>query len=134
MTIKNAQMNKTELRNFGITTGTIFVLLFGLFFPWLLESNTPYWPFVVAGIFFLWAFIHAQSLGPVYSIWMKIGHVLGWINTRIILGILFYGVFMPIGALIRVFGIDLLKRKTDSSKSYRVESATPDKDHIERPY
>ena len=127
-------MSKQDLRKFGIITGLIFAVLFGLLFPWAFDKTTPYWPWIVAGILVAWALLHPQSLNPVYKIWMKIGHVLGWINTRIILSILFYIVFMPFGLIIRLFGVDLLKRKIEDSSSYRVESTQQDKEHIERPY
>jgi hypothetical protein len=67
--------------------------------------------------------------------WMKFGHVMNWINTRIILGLLFYGIFLPIGALMRLFGYDPMHRKLDSGQtSYRVTSENDDKNNVERPY
>jgi hypothetical protein len=134
MTTVNQQMSKTELRKFGIITGFIFAVLFGLLFPWLAESSIPYWPFIVAGVLVIWGLLHPGSLKPVYAVWMKIGHVLGWINTRIILAVLFYLIFMPVGLVMRMFGVDFLKKKLEDSKTYRVESAQQSKDHIERPY
>ena len=55
-------------------------------------------------------------LEPVYIVWMRFASILGWINTRIILVIIFYLVFTPLGLLIRLFRIDLLERgnKLDS--------------------
>jgi len=128
------EMSKQDLRKFGIITGLIFAVLFGLLFPWIFDKTIPYWPWILAAILVAWALLHPQSLNPVYKIWMKIGHVLGWINTRIILSILFYLVFMPTGMVIRLFRVDLLKRKIEDSSSYRVESTQQDKEHIERPY
>lgn len=134
MTDNNITMTDKELRKFGVITGAIFAVLFGLIFPWLANAHTPYWPWIVAAIFIVWGLLHPTSLNPVYKVWMKIGHGLGWINTRIILSIMFYVIFMPIGLLLRLFGVDLLKRKLEDSSSYRVESTQHSKDHIERPY
>lgn len=74
---------------------------------------------IISGIFLSLGLIAPQILRPVYIIWMKFAFVLGWINTRIILIIMFYLVFTPIGICIRIFGKDLLERKIDkASDSY----------------
>jgi len=127
-------LNKTELRNFGIITGAIFAILFGLLLPWLFERGIPYWPWIIAGVLIPWALLHPKSLDPVYRLWMKIGHVLGWINTRIILSILFYAMFLPAGLIVRLMGKDLLKRKLENTNTYRIKSTNSEKEHIERPY
>ena len=54
---------------------------------------------------------------------------------RLILGILFYGLFLPIGAVMRPFGKDPMRRKLDKTlASYRVKSHHDLKDNVERPY
>ena len=66
---------------------------------------------------------------------MAIGNVLGWINTRIILGIMYYVLFLPFGLIMQLFAKDPMARKIDKSlKTYRVESTIPTKDHVEKPY
>ena len=62
------------------------------------------------------------ALRPTHWLLMKIAHALGWLNTRLILIVLFYIVFTPIGLLLRLFGKDLLSRKIDrGAKSYWIE-------------
>jgi hypothetical protein len=43
MTSKNniPELDRKGLREFGLVTGAIFVALFGLFFPCLLDLNSP---------------------------------------------------------------------------------------------
>ena len=66
---------------------------------------------------------------------MRFGHIAGWINTRIILGIMFYLLFFPVGVLMRLVAKDPMARKLDDgAQSYRIRSEAPEKDHIERPY
>ena len=51
-------------------------------------------------------------------LWWKIAHVLGWINTRILLSVVFYVFLLPIALLSRVFKRDPLAmnwKKTGSS-------------------
>ena len=50
--------------------------------------------------------------------WMRIAVALGWINSRILLGLMFYCVFAPYNLIGRVFGRDPLKRRGSQSNSY----------------
>ncbi|NHZ69979.1 MAG: sxtJ [Thermotogales bacterium] len=121
-------------RKFGLTTGAIIIVLFGLLIPWLFNLNFVKWPWILGGVLMLWGLL-VPTLKPVYVGWMKFGNIMNWINTRIILGILFYGMFLPIGVVMRLFGKDPMQRKLDSQlSSYRVTSENDDKSNVERPY
>ena len=62
-----------------------------------------------------------RSLTQVYRLWMSIGEVLGWINTRLLLGGLFYLLFTPVGVWMRLRGKDPLRRTlAPEAESYRV--------------
>lgn len=133
LTVENP--GASELRKFGLVTGAIVAVLFGLLLPWLFSFAWPKWPWVISGVLWLWALAAPASLFVVYKYWMKFGHVAGWINTRIILGVMFFLIFFPVGVMMRIFTSDPMRRKLDSgSKSYRIESAPLDKRHIEKPY
>ena len=124
-----------ELRKFGLIMGGMVAAIFGVLLPWLFGYTWPYWPWVVLGVFWLWALTVPGSLFPVYKLWLRFGHVAGWINTRIILAIMFYGMFLPAGLVMRLFGKDPMARKLDrNAMSYRIESTPTEKNHIERPY
>ena len=135
MTAKTPELSTQELRKFGFTTGAIVAILFGILLPWLFTHGYPYWPWILAGVLGLWALIAPATLKPVYNGWMKVGHVLGWINTRIILGLMFYTVFFVVGLVLKILGKDPMSRKIDkSAESYRVPSHAHNKDHVERPF
>ena len=138
MSVLNIQVENpgtAELRKFGLVTGAIVSALFGLLVPWIFDYSWPLWPWIVAGISALWGLVHPDSLFVIYRYWLKFGHVAGWINTRIILAIMFYLVFFPAGILMRLLGKDPMARKLDSTAdSYRITSEPVEKDHIERPY
>ena len=130
--------SKQELRKFGFIMGAMFALLFGLLFPWIFDKtaeNWPIWPFIVLAIFWALALIAPQILKPINEIWLKIGNVLGWINSRIILGIMFFALIFPIGLILKLFGKDSMNRKfNDSIKSYRRNTKPRKKEHLERPF
>ena len=128
-------LDKKSMRRFGLVSGAIVVGLFGLLLPWLFGRSFPWWPWVVSGVVWGWALLHPGSLRPVYRIWMRIGIVLGWINTWLILGVVFFAVVLPMGVVLRIFGKDPMARKFDGTMgSYRVKSTNPPKDNITRPF
>lgn len=130
-----ALLDKAGYRKFGLVTSAIVVVLFGLGIPLLFSLNFPRWPWIFAAGLSAWALLAPSTLKPVYTSWMKFGNVMNWINTRLILGILFYGIFMPFGFIMRILGKDPMQRKRNSSlPSYRVESEASARDNVEHPY
>jgi hypothetical protein len=129
-------LDEKELRKFGLMTGAIFIALFAFFFPWVFDmTSMPMWPWILAGLLWLPALFMPSVLRPVYTTWMRIGHVLGWVNTRIILGVLFYVMILPMGLIMRLFGKDPMTRKRDETvSSYRIKSISEAKERLEKPF
>ncbi len=70
------------------------------------------WPLYPAVILVSMALIIPAALGPVYKIWMRFAEALGWVNTRIILSLIFFLIFFPFGIIMRMFN-DPMRRKFD---------------------
>jgi hypothetical protein len=105
---------REEVRKFGILFAVVFSLI-GLYM--LYRGNADWFYVPGAGLLFLLAGVFGYPLlRPVYLGWMKFAFVLGWINTRILLGLFFYLVMTPIGVGLRIFGKDLLDEKIEKSK------------------
>jgi hypothetical protein len=69
--------------------------------------------YLVAGIGFLLGTIGAiwpSAARPVYRIWMVATFPIGWTVTHLILAMVYYLVFTPLGLLLRMTGHDPLKR------------------------
>ena len=134
-TTVNTNPDKQELRKFGLVFAGMFILIFGLLLPWIWDKSSPMWPWIVAAVFIAAALLVPMALGPVYRLWMKIGHVLGWINTRIILGIMFFLMFAPVALLLRLLRKDMLRQRLDTAATtYRIASEELPRDRMERPY
>lgn len=114
------QGNTKELRTFGLMVGGIFLVI-GLW-PILFRGESPrIWAISVGSVLVGLGLALPASLTHVFRIWMKIGHVLGWINTRILLGVIFYGLITPMGLVMRLFGKDSMHRTlAPEANSYRV--------------
>ena len=56
-----------------------------------------------------------------YKSWISLGNALGWINSKIILGLVFLIILQPIALIMRLFGYDPLRTRRKGEKSYREE-------------
>jgi hypothetical protein len=66
---------------------------------------------------------------------MTLGHVLGWINTKIILGVVFYGLFTPMGLVMRLLGNDPMRQRLEpEAASYRVVRQARPSAHMTRQF
>ncbi|SEH09214.1 SxtJ family membrane protein [Candidatus Venteria ishoeyi] len=126
--------DKKGLREFGLVTGSLFAALFGLFLPWLFGFSYPLWPWVVACIFIAWGLLAPTSMKWLYHAWMSIALVIGWVNTRIILGLMFYLILTPMGLVMRLFGKNPMAGKPKTAASYRNISPSRPPKQMEHPY
>jgi len=109
-----------QYRSFGLVVGGIFAVI-GLW-PLIRHGESiRLWALIPGSLLVVMGLLLPGYLGPIYKGWMAIGHVLGWINTRIILGVIYYALFTPIGLVMRVWRKDLMRRQYDeTTNTYRV--------------
>jgi hypothetical protein len=132
---KIPELDRTGLREFGLTTGAAIVIIFGLFFPWILELNWPVWPWVVAAPLWLLALVRPLWLRWIYRAWMRFGLLASRVMTPLVLGIVFFVMISPMAMVRRLMGKDPMHRALDrNQKSYRVQSTKSPKEKLERPF
>jgi hypothetical protein len=127
-------MSIKELRKFGLVTGAMLILFFDLLIPWIWGVAMPKWPLIAAAILAAMALIFPASLRPVYTVWMRFADALGWVNTRIILSVIFFLLFFPAGMIMRLFNDPMRRKLDESADSYRIPSNAPKPENMERPY
>ena len=118
---KSLNINKEKkLREFGLVFGFGLPIIFGFLIPLLNGHDKNIWslffgfPFIFLGVFF------PKILEKPYSLWMKIGFLLGLLNSRIILSFIFIVVLQPIALIMKMFKYDPLRKKLSKEKiSYR---------------
>lgn len=102
---------------------------FGLFFTFVFAVAAAYfyytenivwtYAFVVASlIFLLITLIKSDALLPLNKLWMRFGLLFGMIVSKIVLGIIFFGLFMPIAVLMRLGGRDELSLQFSQKVSH----------------
>jgi hypothetical protein len=129
------ELDQKGLREFGLTTGAAVVIIFGLFFPWMLERDWPVWPWVIAVPLWLLALIHPLWLRWIYRGWMRFGLLASRVMTPVVLGIVFFGMISPMAMVRRLMGKDPMQRALDpNQKSYRVQSVKGPKEKLEKPF
>lgn len=126
--------SKREVR----TTWIGFTVIFAVFGSILLyKGRDTYVYFYGASAFFAaFAAVAPMALLPLYRLWVKFATALAWVNTRLLLGLVFFAVVTPVGLFMRLLGKDPLKLKMDrDAGSYWIK-----KDHhgdmsrYEKPY
>jgi len=124
-----------ELREFGLLTGGIIAVLFGLILPLVHSHSLPIIPWVIAIIFVGLAILLPKSLDPIYRIWMKIGFYVGWLESRIVLSIIFFIILTPMAFMMKLFNRDTMARKFDFQvETYRISSKIHPSSGMEKPY
>lgn len=129
------ELDRDGLRRFGFTMAAMIGLVFGIVLPWLMGRSWPLWPWLIAGVFAAWGLIAPQSLRTVYRGWMRVGLAIGKVTTPLLLGLVFFLIFTPVAAFMRLIGRDTLTRRTDAeAASYRRASDSRKRKHMERPF
>lgn len=114
--IRNIKSEKKDLRNFGIVIGVALSILGGLL--WWRGKDTYSYLFIVSAVFILFGLVLPNLLRPLQKVWMTLAVIMGWFMTRLILCVLFYLVFTPIGLITRLTGGQFLDLKMGTEKSY----------------
>jgi len=106
-----------ELRRFGLLVGGILAAI--AIWPVAFRGELPRsWVLILAGSLIAVGLAAPRALKPVHRWWMRLGHALGWVNTRLLLGTVYFLVLTPIGAAMRLIGRDPLDRRLGDRASY----------------
>jgi hypothetical protein len=135
----NSQVSQTEpplkqLRQFGWMMGGVFGII--SFWPLVFRSEgIRMWAGIIAAIFALLGIAFPRGLKPVYRAWMFFGEKIGWLNSRILLGLLFYGMLTPMAFVMALLGKRPLQLQLDpKAETYRVPKEARASDHVLKPF
>jgi hypothetical protein len=111
-------------RGFGLVFAGVFLVIAG--WPLVHGEMPRWWASGVAVAFALVSLLKPALLATLNRLWIKFGVLLGKVVSPIALGVVFYGVITPIGAVVRLTGKDPLRLKLNpAADSYWILRAPP---------
>ena len=99
-------------------------LLFIAVFQYIFKHKQDIIISAIAVLLLLLSLIIPKWLTPLRFVWDKIGHILGIINTYVLLTVFYIFILTPLGLLMRLFGKDILKLNRASKQHTYWETAT----------
>lgn len=123
--MKNLQSNLPSNRSFGITFGLITLVI--SFWNFLFNAgNINIIGASFSFFFFFLAFVFPHLLLPLNKFWSNFGVLISFVMTPIIMSIIFFFVFTPIGLILRLFNKRPINLKKSNVKSYWVIRTSKD--------
>jgi len=131
----NWNPNRVQLRNFGVLLLIVFTLAGGLF-GWKFRAASIFYALAGIGAALGAACIFLPSVGLlVYKAWMGLGFCMGFIMLPLLLSLVFFLVFTPLGLFLRLFGRDAMQRHKPTGPSFwREIKHRTDKESYERQF
>lgn len=126
---------RRDLRSFGLLWMAVIGGYFGLISPFIHKEPFPLWPWLAAAVLAVVSVIFFPLLTVPYRLWMRIAQILGFVNLRVILGLVFFVLITPISLIMRTFGYDPLLLKRDGlAATYRIASVSQSNKSMEDPF
>lgn len=111
-------------RSFGLVFAVVFALIALLPLWW--GGPLRIWALVVAGAFTAAALLAPALLRPLSLLWFRIGLLLHRVVNPLLMAVLYFGVFTPMGLVLRARGKDLLNLRRDATRaSYWIAREPP---------
>ena len=111
-------------RVFGLVLAGVFLVIAG--WPLFNGESPRWWASGVAAVFALVALVKPALFAGLNRLWIKFGALLGKGVSPLALGVLFYGVFAPVGAVMRLTGKKPLRLEFDpGADSYWIPRNPP---------
>ena len=101
--------------------GYFFALIFGALGAYLGFKGMSSVSFVLvllAGILAAIATLKSNLLTPLNRLWMQFGVLLGIIISPLIMGLIYFGLFTPMGIVMRLFRRDELRLKVEARQTH----------------
>jgi hypothetical protein len=96
---------RKDLRQFGI----LFAVISGILTGWLYWTDKAFTiPLIAMCALVVVSLALPRLLTPAWWPWMVFVRVLGFVNSHLLLAIVFYVLFLPIGLIMRLIGRDPL--------------------------
>jgi hypothetical protein len=107
-------LTRSEGRRFGLVVGGAFLVL-GAISRWRGHPVASIVLWSIGGALVAGGLLIPSFMGPVHRAWMKLALALSRITTPILMGLIYFGLFTPMGILRRLLGRNALVRPPGES-------------------
>ena len=109
------KVHDKQVRSFAMVMAAAFLVIGFIVFIRRKPEFMLLW--LTGGCFLVIGIIRPRWLAPVYRGWMRLAGILSWVNTRIMLGVVYYCVLTPVSIVMRFFRIDPLESAFSKHKA-----------------
>tara|TARA_B100000700_G_scaffold18840_1_gene18514 strand:+ start:107 stop:496 length:390 start_codon:yes stop_codon:yes gene_type:complete len=117
--LKNNDIKIGSNKSFGIVFFIVFLII--ALYPMLKGQDLRLWSLIISFIFLILGMINSSILSPLNKIWFKFGILLGNIISPIVMAIVFFGVVLPTGIVMKILRKDLIGLKNNNKNTYWIE-------------
>ena len=117
--MKNNDIKIGSNKSFGIVFFIVFLII--ALYPMLKGQDLRLWSLIISFIFLILGMINSSILNPLNKIWFKFGILLGNIISPIVMAIVFFGVVLPTGIVMKILRKDLIGLKKNNKNTYWIE-------------
>ena len=107
-----ARLTAREGRRFAFTVGIAFLVL-GALSAWRGHELPPRIMWTLGGALLLAGVLIPGRLGRLHHWWMALGNAISKVTAPIVVGLAYFVMLSPIGALMRAFGRNPLRHRED---------------------
>jgi hypothetical protein len=131
----STELTRRTIVSFALIVSAALLVIAAL--QW--RRGAPQWVWIsliaIAAVLLIAAAVAPSRLRPVYRGWMRLGEALAWVNTRILLTLIFFLVVTPIGFVMRLFGHSpIATARLDDSYWTDVEPHSYGDRHVEKQF
>ena len=118
----------------------LWIVFFGGLALWLgFVRQQPTAAFVVGALAVgvgLLGLVRPAAVRPIFVAWMALAFPIGWVVSRLMLGLVYYGLFTPLALIFRLIGRDelRLKRPAGQESHWQPKTIPADPARRFRPY
>jgi hypothetical protein len=97
----------------------LWLLFFGFMAAWQAALERPMLAMALAVLAVTiggLGLLRPQTVRPIFVGWMVLAFPIGWVLSRVLLALLFYGLFTPMGVVFKAIGRDPLRRRPQPAR------------------
>jgi len=127
--------DRRELRFFALGLAFVVVFVFWWLLPWLRDRTAPLWPLIVTWLLVVTAWAHPPAVLPIHRALLPLARAMAWLNTWLLLGLVFFAILLPVGWILRRLGkLQYATGFDRAADTYRVPVTPEHEPRLEEPF